>query len=216
MRNGILSFFAVSVCLAVSAGANAQSKSGATARRVADKPAVSVVKPAVIDVKTTFSLSTPSENWSLDDPMPVGQVQFGTQRLSLDDRMINSSLTPDGENQLLFPVSWFEPYGSADPILKYVVVKYKNGKATSIMAEYVEGRFSMPRESFQAHPDGHSFYADVAVHRQDGQVYLKQMTSKGKEDGRGGLYVDMVMIYRVVDTTPVVPEKPATTKKTRP
>lgn len=200
MKNGFVSFLAVSVCLVVPVGAAAQSKN--TARRVADKNGVAVVKPAVIDVQATFSLSTASERWSLDDPLPVGQVSFGGKRLSLDDRLVNASQTNEGDAQLLFPVSWFEPYSSADPVLKYVVVKYRGGKATSIMAEYVADRFSMPRDSFQAHPDGRSFYSDVAIHRQDGQVYLKQMTSKGKDDGKGGLFVDMVMIYRVVDTMP--------------
>lgn len=215
MKNGTLSFFAVSVCLVVSVGANAQAKSGPTARRVADKPAVAVVKPAVIDVQATFSLSTSSERWSLNDPMPVGQVPFGGKSLSFDDRLVGASMTTEGEHQLLFPVSWFEPYGSADPAIKYVVVKYRDGKASSIMAEYVPDRVSMPRETFQAHPDGRTFYSDVAVHRQDGQVYLKQMTSKGKDDGKGGLYVDMVMIYRITDTAPpAAPAKGVTAKKT--
>ena len=202
MKNGLLSFLAVSVCLAIPAGAAAQSKTEPKARRVADKDAVAVVKPAVIDVRATFSLSTNTERWTLNDPLPTGNVEFGGKRLTFDDRQVNSSMTTDGEQQLLFPVSWFEPYGSADPEIKYVVVKYRDGKAATIMAEYVADRVSLPRESFQAHPDGRTFYSDVAVYRQDGQVYLKQVTSKGKDDGKGGLFVDMIMIYRVQDTMP--------------
>lgn len=212
MKLGLLSFLAVGVCLVIPAGVEAQSKANPKARRVADKDAVTVVKPDVIDVQATFSLSTGSEKWALNDALPVGAVEFGGKRVSLDDRLVNSSVTTDGEQQLLFPVSWFEPYGSTDPELKYVVVKYRDGKAASIMAEYQPDRVSLPRETFQAHPDGRTFYSDVAVHRQDGQVYLKQVTSKGKDDGKGGLYVDMVMIYRVTDTMPVA-VKPATGKR---
>ncbi len=210
MKNGLLSFLAVSVCLAIPAGADAQSKPGPKARRVADNAAVDVVKPATIDVQATFTLSTTSERWTLNDPLPAGNVDFGGKRLTFDDRMVNSSTTTDGEQQLLFPVSWFEPYSSTNPDIKYVVVKYRDGKAATIMAEYVADRVSMPREAFQPYPDGRSFYSDVAVYRQDGQVYLKQVTSKGKDDGKGGLYVDMVMIYRVQDTMPA----PAATKAT--
>lgn len=212
MKNGLLSFLAVSVCLAVPLGVDAQSKTAPKARRVADKDVVTVVKPEAVDVRATFSLATSSEKWALNDPVPVGNVDFAGKRLTFDDRLVNSSMTTDGEQQLLFPVSWFEPYGSADPDIKYVVVKYRDGKAASIMAEYVADRVSLPRESFQAHPDGRTFYSDVAVYRQDGQVYLKQVTSKGKDDGKGGLFVDVVMIYRVQDTAPAV--KATTARKT--
>lgn len=226
MKYGLLSILVVSLCLAAPAGAGAQSRPGPQGRRVVDKevkPAVVEAKPViVVDIPSTFSLSTGSERWALDDPLPAQSVDFSGQRMSFTDRQVNASVSSDGADQLLFPVSWFPRYSDVNPDVKYVVVKYKDGKAYQIMAEYLPERQSMPKESFQLYPDGKSFYSNVSVVRQDGQVYLKQVTSKGVDDGKGGYYLDMLIIYRVEDKTPppaaaaAPAAKPAPGKRTKP
>jgi len=178
---------------------SAQTRGG---RRAEPKPAPAAPVPvAEVEIRTAFALATPAEHWALEDPMPANVVDFGGKKLSLDDRQVNASDNADGEHQLLFPVSWFEPYQDQNPDLKYVVVKYKNGKACSIMAEYLPNRISMPRATFQAHPDGKSYYSDVATVRQEGHVYYKQAISQGKDDGKGGLWVDMIVMYCMEDKT---------------
>lgn len=154
----------------------------------------------ITNIHDTFGLATPEERWSLDDALPNGAVDFAGKKLSLDDRKVNVSTNPDGERQLLYPVSWYEPYKGQNPDLKYVVVKYRDGKARQIMAEYLPNRVSMPKASFQPHPDGKSFYSDVSTVRQEGQLYFKQAISQGREDGKGGLWVDMVVMYSMEDT----------------
>jgi hypothetical protein len=119
--------------------------------------------------------------------------------MAIADRQVNASDTADGDKQLLFPVSWFAPYQTEDPDLKYVVVKYKNGHACSIMAEYMPDRYALPRDKFQPHPDGKSFYCDMATVRQNGHAYFKQAISQGRDDGNGNLWVDMILMYCVED-----------------
>lgn len=150
-----------------------------------------------VDIATTFSIETSFEHWALLDPMPTQDVSVGTHRYSLSDRLVNTSETGDGLTQLLFPVSWFEPYQEKNPEIKYVVVKYKEGKACFIMAEYQPERFSLPKDGFEQHPDGKTVYKDLMVFRKDNNIYLKQAISKGEEDGRGGYWVDTMLIYFV-------------------
>ena len=184
------------------ATAFAQSRPGPQRQRPAPK-AEPVKAPDPVDIRATFALVTPSEQWALEDPMPAGSVKFGDRQLTFDERMVNISTNADGQQQYLFPVSWFEPYQGSNPDIKYVVVKYKAGRACSIMAEYLPNRLAMPRSEFQAHPDGRTFYSDVAIVRQSGHVYLKQAISQGKDDGRGGLWVDMMLIYCTEDKAAV-------------
>ena len=208
MKRILFLALAAHVAFAAPSLAGAQTRGG---KRVDPKPAPAVAVPAPeVDIRSAFVLRTPAEHWALDDPMPASTVDFGGKKISLDDRQVNSSDNSDGEHQILYPVSWFEPYQSQNPDLKYVVVKYKDGKACSIMAEYLPNRVSMPRTSFQPHPDGKSFYSDVATVRQEGHIYFKQAISQGKDDGKGGLFVDMVVMYCQDDKTskPAVARKP--------
>ena len=200
MNRILISCFAIAVCIGAPFATNAQGRPSGVKRAVEKTTTATPVEP-VVDVHQEFALGTGSERWTIDDPQPQSNVSFAGRSVTLTDRMVNASTTSDGEAQLLFPVSWYEPYTSQNPELKYVVVKYRNGKADSIMAEYQPDRVSMPKDKFQPHPDGKTFYSDVAVVRQNGQVYLKQVISKGHEDGSGGFFVDMVIIYRVEDTT---------------
>jgi hypothetical protein len=164
--------------------------------------------PEPVDLRESFSLATSSERWTIEDPMPSNDVAFATRRISLEERKASPSDTSDGMKQLLFPVSWFEAYQGQETDIKYVVVKYKDGKACSIMAEYLPERMSLPKESFEKHPDGRTFYQNAAVVRQNGQVYLKQLISQGREDGKGGLWIDMVFIYCTPDKTAPPAGKP--------
>jgi hypothetical protein len=175
-----------------------------SAKRVPAKPEVTkpeVTTQPVVDIRDTFALETSSEHWALEDPIPPGSVDFGGRKLSLDERQVGVSTSNDGEKQLLFPVSWFEAYQGQNPELKYVVIKYRDGRACSIMAEYQPDRVALPKANFKPHPDGKSFYSDVAVVRQAGHVYLKQVVSQGHDDGKGGLWVDMVVMYCLQDKT---------------
>jgi hypothetical protein len=198
MKRILIVVLAVVACAPLAA---ARSKAPGQRARPAAKAPAARPEPSRerVDIHASFALATPSENWALEDPMPAGGIAFGGKRLSLDERMVNVSTSADGQHQYLFPVSWYAPYQGANPDLKYVVVKYKDGKTASIMAEYLPNRLSLPRADFQAHPDGRSFYSDVAVVRQDGRVYLKQAISNGKDDGKGGLYVDMLVFYVTED-----------------
>ncbi|HQR37199.1 MAG TPA: hypothetical protein PLF26_02265 [Blastocatellia bacterium] len=200
MKRILISCFAIAVCIGAPFATNAQGRSPSGVKRATDKAPAPAAQP-VVDVHQAFALGTSSERWSIDDPQPSTSVTFAGRNVSLTDRMVNASTTSDGEAQLLFPVSWYEPYQSQNPELKYVVVKYRDGKAASIMAEYQPERVSLPKDQFQPHPDGKTFYSDVAVVRQNGHVYLKQVISKGHDDGNGGYYVDMIIIYEVEDTT---------------
>jgi hypothetical protein len=208
MKRILFLALAAHLAFALPSLASAQTRGG---KRVDTRPAPAAPAPAPeVDIHSAFALATPAERWALEDPMPASVVDFGGKKISLDDRQVNASDNSDGEHQLLFPVSWFEPYQSQNPDLKYVVVKYKDGKACSIMAEYLPNRLSMPRASFQPHPDGKSFYSDVSTVRQEGHIYYKQAISQGKDDGKGGLWVDMVVMYCMDDTTskPAVARKP--------
>jgi hypothetical protein len=174
------------------------------AQRQRPAPKAEPVKaPDPVDIRATFGLTTPSEQWALEDPMPERSVKFGDKQISIDERMVNVSASSDGQRQYLFPVSWFEPYQSTNPDIKYVVVKYKNGRACSIMAEYLPNRLALPKAEFQAHPDGKTYYSDVAIVRHEGHLYLKQAISQGKDDGRGGLWVDMMVMYCTEDKSAV-------------
>lgn len=165
-----------------------------TAPAPAERP-----KADPVDIAKTFVVATQRERWSLEDRMPVDAVAFAGASLSLEERMVNISQSPDGMKQFLFPVSWFDKYQDSTPEIKYVVVKYKDGVACSIMAEYLPNRMAMPKADFQPYPDGRGYYSDVAVVRQGGHVYYKQVTSQGNADGKGGLYVDMLLMYCVED-----------------
>lgn len=169
-------------------------------RREPAKPA-SPKPPEHVEIKDTFVLATPFERWALDDPEPSADVQFGGKSLPLESRQITKSLTDDGADQYFFPVGWYEAYSSQPPSLKYVVVKYKNGKTCQVMAEYQPQSYVLPKADFEPHPDGKTFYSNIAVARQDGQIYLKQAISQGRDDGHDGLYVDMLVMYCVPDTT---------------
>jgi hypothetical protein len=125
--------------------------------------------------------------------------------MPLADRQVNDSSIGETERQVFFPVSWFEPYQAQNPDIKYVVVKYRGGKAYTIMAEYLPERLAFPRAEFKQHPDGKTFYKDLATLRQGGKFYMKQAFSNGVEDGKGNLWVTMVMVY-------VVPEDAGTRK----
>jgi hypothetical protein len=212
MNRILFSCVALMVLSTAAFAVNAQGRPPAGVKRAVEKTTSPTVAP-VVDVHEAFALGTGSERWSIDDPLPSSSVTFGGRNVSIADRMINASTTSDGEDQLLFPVSWYEPYQEQNPELKYVVVKYKNGKAASIMAEYQPDRVAMPKDQFEPYPDGKSYYSNVAVVRQNGQVYLKQVVSKGHEDGAGGFYVDMIIIYRVEDTTTPKSATAATTKR---
>jgi hypothetical protein len=200
----ILSWVVLGATLAPAAAAQsrpAAPKPRPTAKAAAIRPGEPAKEPQPVDLRATFTLGTSTENWCLDDPIPTDSIEFGGRRMSLDERMVNVSRSSDGQTQYLFPVSWFEPYQSTSPDLKYVVVKYKDGKACSIMAEFLPNRVAMPRAEFQAHPDGRTYYSDVAVVRHGGSVYLKQAISQGKDDGKGGLWVDMILLYSTEDKT---------------
>jgi hypothetical protein len=183
--------------------ASAQSRQPAQRPRPAPK-AEQVKAPDPVDIRATFALATQSEQWALEDPMPVGTVKFGDRQISIDERKVNVSTSSDGQQQYLFPISWFEPYQTANPDIKYVVVKYKEGRACSIMVEYLPKRVALPRAEFQAHPDGKTFYSDVAIVRHEGHVYLKQAISQGGDDGKGGLWVDMMLMYCTEDRSAAV------------
>lgn len=195
MKRILISLIAISV---ITPAAAALPRPPAQRQRTAPKADV-VKAPDPVDIRSTFALATQSEQWALEDPMPVGTVKFGDRQISIDERMINVSTSTDGQQQYLFPISWFEPYQTANPDIKYVVVKYKDGRACSIMVEYLPKRLALPKADFQAHPDGRTFYSDVAIARQAGRVYLKQAISQGGDDGRGGLWVDMMVMYCTED-----------------
>lgn len=180
-----------------SAPAFAQTRaSRAVGRPAAAAPAKAAApQPEPVDVAEVFAVATAAERWALEDAMPNGVVAFAGERLSFADRLVNATNSVTGERQLLFPVSWFERYQETGPDLKFVVVRYRNGRACQIVAEYLPQRLSIPREQFVRHPDGKSYYSDLSVARQDGRVYMKQAISQGADDGKGGLWVDTVVIY---------------------
>jgi hypothetical protein len=178
----------------------------------APAPAAAPPAEALVDIRDAFGLVTPRERWSLEDAMPNGSVDFGGKAVTFADRKVVVSAYSDGDPQLFYPVSWYEPYRGQSLDLKYVVVRYKGGKACSITAEYLPDRVSMPKESFQPHPDGKSFYSDVSTVRQNGHVYYKQAISGGREDGKGGLWVDMLVMSCAEDAAPA----PKATASTRP
>lgn len=189
----------LSVCVALQLGQPTQAQT--RKKQPAQKPSApvrqaSAVEPEV-DLRETFSLGTNAERWVLDDPMPTSRVRFGDRMLSLDDRQINAVKIAENEDQYLYPISWFEPYQTANPDLKYVVIKSKEGRISSIMAEYLPEHVSMPSEGFEPYTDGKSLYKDVAVVRKDGFLYLKQVVSSGKKDPSGKLYIDMAIIYKI-------------------
>src|SRR6186997_2234357 len=122
MKRILIWLIAVTV---IAPAALAQSRQPAQKPRPAAK-AEAVKAPEPVDIRSTFTLATQSEQWALEDPMPVGSVKFGDRNLSIGERMVNVSTSSDGQQQYLFPVSWFEPYQAANPDIKYVVVKYKD------------------------------------------------------------------------------------------
>jgi hypothetical protein len=193
--NRVLILAAVAhVTLLVPSFASAQSRPVRREPAKADAPIQEVV-----DISDTFGVGTPAERWSLDDAIPVGAVDFDGKKVTLDARKVKTSTGADGERQLLYPVSWYEAYEGQNPDIKYVVVKYKHGKAFMIMVEYLPNRVSMPKASFQRHPDGQSYYCDLSTARQEGQAYFKQAISQGRDDGNGGFWVDTVVMYSTVD-----------------
>jgi hypothetical protein len=194
MKRTLVLFVAVFLALVAPSAGTAQTRS--VKRPVTARPEP-VPDPVVI--RDAFALTTPNERWSLDDPIPSASVLVAGKTVTLTDRLANKSVSPDGETQILYPVSWYQPYEGKNPDIKYVVVRYKAGRACSVMAEYLPNRVAMPKASFQAHPDGHSYYSDVETVRQDGRAFYKQAISSGRSDGKGGLFVDMMVMYAVDD-----------------
>lgn len=178
------------VILTVSCPALAQTRG---ARHVAGKTNAATAE--AVNIRDAFGFETPAERWSLEDPLPVERISFSGKPLTFAERQINASVSAQGERQLMFPISWFAGYEGQQSDLKYVVIRYRDGKACSILAEYQPNRVALPKEEFQRHPDGTSFYSDVATVRQNGLVYYKQAISKGVADGKGGLYVDSMLMY---------------------
>lgn len=161
-----------------------------------------------VEIRDTFALVTPFERWSLEDPLPTTGVVFDGKALTADQRRVNKSVASDGDDQWLFPVSWYEPYAGQPPSIKYVVVKYKAGKACNVMAEYLPQTYALPKADFAAHPDGKSFYCDMAIARQNGLMYLKQAISTGKDDGHDRYWVDFVVLYCIPDATALPTKRP--------
>ena len=189
--------FLIGVATAPSIDGIAQTRGGRAPRttRVEVKAATTATPPpAPVDVATVFAVSTGAERWAIDEPMPSAATALDGSPVTLADRQVGISTGADGGYQLLFPVSWYSAYEGKNPELKYVVVRYRDGRACLIVAEYNAERVSMPRARFQAHPDGKSWYADLETVRQDGRLYTKQAVSAGKSDGKGGLWIESVML----------------------
>ena len=84
---------------------NAQAPAAAAAQKA----------PEPVDLAVQFSIATNAERWTIEDPMPTTDVAFGSKRMPLAERMTNPSDTSDGMKQLVYPVSWFEPYMGQSP-----------------------------------------------------------------------------------------------------
>src|SRR5690242_14456481 len=104
MKRMFLLVVALHVALVSPGMAAAQSK---PVKRVSARPE-SAPDPVVIS--DAFALATQNERWSLDEPSPAATVRFAGKAVTLDERKVNSSVSANGERQILFPVSWYEPY----------------------------------------------------------------------------------------------------------
>jgi hypothetical protein len=164
--------------------------------------------PQEVNINEVFAISTPSERWTLGDPQPSGSVSFAGKSLTFEERMIAESKTGTGGTQLLFPVAWFEPYQANNPELRYVIVKYDAGKATTVIAEYQRQRFALPRDGFNPTADGKSFYKDLNFVVKGDRAFVKQAISRGEEDGKGNLWIDSVLIYSAAHTAPTPTKGP--------
>lgn len=209
MKRQITFLLAAGIVLTTSSATDAQVRGSKNARPVAARSAAPAPAPEPVDVRTVFNVATTSESWSIDDALPRASVPFSGRQVSLEERQVNASKGLAGDEQLLFPISWHPAYAEADPHLKYVVVRYHDGRAHYIIAEYMPEKFSLPRDQFQLHPDGKTYYADLAFARQDGKLYSKQAISQGKGDGRGGLFVDTIILSCTEDTK-AISQKSAT------
>ena len=171
----------------------------------------STVAPPAVPVAEAFSISTSSEKWALDDPVPIDTVQFGGKKITYQERQVTATVAPGGERQLVFPVSWYGPYQGIQGDLKFIVVRYDNKRARTIMAEYERDRLSMPKSDFKYDASGKRYYRDISFVRQGGMMYIKQALSSGTEDGKGNYWVDAIVMYSVDDPTPAAAT--TTTKK---
>jgi hypothetical protein len=191
-RNVFSLLLLMGVAAAPAVDGSAQTRAARSARVA--KTAATAAAPAPVDVSSVFSVATGAERWAIEEPMPSKTVAFGGAALTLADRQVGVSTGSEGGYQLLFPVSWYPRYQEANPELKYVVVRYRDGRAILIIAEYNADRVSLPKEKFQRHPDGKTWYADLELVRQNGHVYAKQAISHGRPDGKGGLWVETIML----------------------
>ena len=200
MNRALVSLLIIVCICSVTVDSFAQSRRRSAppqSKTTAVRAAETVEPEPEVDIPSVFSISTTAENWTIDQPVSKVSCRFDNASMPFDQRQVNIVPIGENENQYLFPVSWFEPYQGKDPALKYVVVKTKNGQIYSIMAEFLPKRFSLPSEGFEPYTDGKSLYKDVAVYRKDGSVYLKQAVTSGEQDGQGGYYVDIMVIYKL-------------------
>jgi hypothetical protein len=192
MRSTVAALLVLSALLAPGLSVEAQTRATRGAGRT--PPATRPPRPEA--VVALFSVSTPSERWTLGDPEPR-TIAFAGRQLTLEERKVTTSDTDAGERQYVFPVSWFASYASQHTALNYVSVRYRGGRAYQIVAEYLPERFVLPAEKFERHPDGQSLYANLDVLRVGERVFTKQALSRGKVDGKGGVWVDSIILQAV-------------------